>query len=75
MPPGITPPYVIQSNASNVPVSARFEVGFASIVDVTTAQAALVQAQSLRAQAIVNVELRKRAVGYALGLDPTTPLQ
>jgi outer membrane protein len=55
-------------------VNGRFQVGFATIVDVTTVQTALVQAQSLRAQAIVNVELRKRAVGYALGLNPTTPL-
>jgi len=55
-------------------VNGRFQVGFATIVDVTTAQTALVQAQSLRAQAIVNVELRKRAVGFALGLNPTTPL-
>ena len=56
-------------------VNGRFQVGFASIVDVTTAQTALVQAQSLRAQAVFNVALRKRAVGYALGLDPTAPLQ
>jgi outer membrane protein len=55
-------------------VNGRFEVGFASIVDVTTAQTALVQAQSLRAQAIFNVQLRKRAVGYALGLNPAAPL-
>jgi outer membrane protein len=55
-------------------VNGRFQVGFASIVDVTTAQTALVQAQSLRAQAIFNVELRKRAVGYALGLNPAAPL-
>jgi outer membrane protein len=55
-------------------VNGRFQVGFASIVDVTTAQTALVEAQSLRAQAIFNVSLRKRAVGYALGLNPTTPL-
>jgi outer membrane protein len=55
-------------------VNGRFEVGFASIVDVTTAQTALVQAQSLRAQAMFNVALRKRAVGYALGLDPAAPL-
>ncbi len=55
-------------------VNGRFQVGFASIVDVTTAQTALVQAQSLRAQAMVNLALRKRAVGYALGLDPTAQL-
>jgi outer membrane protein len=55
-------------------VNGRFAVGFASIVDVTTAQAALVQAQSLSAQAIFNVALRKRAIGYALGLDPMATL-
>ncbi|HZS62380.1 MAG TPA: TolC family protein [Gemmatimonadaceae bacterium] len=55
-------------------VNGRFQVGFASIVDVTTAQTALVQAQSLRAQAMVNLALRKKAVGYALGLDPTAAL-
>jgi outer membrane protein len=55
-------------------VNGRFQVGFASIVDVTTAQAALVQAQSLRAQAIVNVVLRKRGVAYALGFSPAQPL-
>lgn len=55
-------------------VNGRFEVGFATIVNVTTAQSALVQAQSLRAQAIVNLALRKRALGYALGLDPAAPL-
>lgn len=55
-------------------VNGRFEVGFASIVDVTTAQSALVQAQSLRAQAIVSLALRKRAIGYALGLAPAAPL-
>lgn len=55
-------------------VSGRFQVGFATIVDVTTAQSALVQAQSLRAQAILNVALRKRGIAYALGFDPARPL-
>jgi outer membrane protein len=55
-------------------VNGRFQVGFASIVDVTTAQAELVQAQSQRAQTIINMELRKRALAYALGLDPGAPL-
>ena len=55
-------------------VNGRFAVGFASIVDVTTAQAQLVQAQSQRAQAIVSLSLRKRAVAYALGFDPGQPL-
>ena len=55
-------------------VNGRFQVGFASIVDVTTAQTLLVQSQSLRAQAVVNLELRKRAVGYALGFNPAAAL-
>jgi outer membrane protein len=55
-------------------VNGRFAVGFASIVDVTTAQTALVAAQSLRAQAIVNLTLRKRALAYAMGFDPAQPL-
>jgi outer membrane protein len=54
--------------------NGRFAVGFASIVDITTAQAALVTAQSLRAQALINLSLRKRAVAYALGYDPAQPL-
>ncbi|HWZ58165.1 MAG TPA: TolC family protein, partial [Gemmatimonadaceae bacterium] len=49
-------------------VNGRFQVGFASIVDVTTAQSALVQAQALQAQAVLNLGLRKRGVAYALGL-------
>jgi outer membrane protein len=55
-------------------VNGRFGVGFASIVDVTTAQAALVQAQSQRAQSILDMTLRKRGVAYALGLNPADPL-
>jgi outer membrane protein len=55
-------------------VNGRFQVGFASIVDVTTAQSALVQARALQAQAVLNLALRKRGVAYALGLNPTNPL-
>jgi outer membrane protein len=55
-------------------VNGRFAVGFASIVDVTTAQAALVQAQSQRAETIVSMTLRKRGVAYALGFNPVAPL-
>jgi outer membrane protein len=55
-------------------VNGRFAVGFASIVDVTTAQSALIAAQSQRAQAIVSLSLRKRAVAYALGFNPAQPL-
>jgi outer membrane protein len=55
-------------------VGGRFEVGFASIVDVTTAQTSLVQAQAQRATAVLNLALRKRALGYAMGLNPAAPL-
>ncbi len=55
-------------------VRGRYNVGFASIVDLLTAQAALAQAQSLRAQAIVQMSLAKRAVAYAMGFQPTDRL-
>lgn len=55
-------------------VKGRYTVGFASIVDLLTAQAALAQAQSLRAQAIVQLSLAKRAVAYAMGFQPTDRL-
>jgi len=55
-------------------VSGRYNVGFASIVDLLTAQAALAQAQSLRAQAVVQLSLAKRAIAYAVGLQPTDRL-
>lgn len=55
-------------------VSGRYDVGFSSIVDFLTAQAALERAQSLRAQAIVQLSLAKRAIAYAIGLAPTDRL-
>ena len=55
-------------------VSGRYDVGFASIVDLLSAQAALAQARSLRAQAVVQLSLSKRAVAYAMGLAPTDHL-
>lgn len=55
-------------------VSGRYNVGFASVVELLAAQAALVQAQSLRAQAIVQLSLSKRALAYAIGLHPTDRL-
>jgi outer membrane protein len=55
-------------------VSGRYNVGFASIVDFLSAQAALAQAQSLRAQSIVQLSLAKRAIAYAIGLSPTDRL-
>jgi outer membrane protein len=55
-------------------VTGRYNVGFATIVDLLTAQAALAQAQSLRAQAVVQLSLAKRAVAYAMGFQPTDRL-
>jgi outer membrane protein len=55
-------------------VSGRYNVGFASIVDLLTAQAALAQAQSLRAQAVIQLSLAKRALAYAMGFQPTDRL-
>jgi len=55
-------------------VTGRYNVGFATIVDLLTAQAALAQAQSLRAQAIVQMSLSKRALAYAMGFQPTDRL-
>ena len=55
-------------------VSGRYNVGFASIVDFLSAQAALAQAQSLRAQSIVQLSLAKRAIAYAIGLSPSDRL-
>ncbi len=54
-------------------VSGRYDVGFATIVDLLTAQAALAQARVTRVQAIVQLELSKRALSYALGFDPRGP--
>jgi outer membrane protein len=55
-------------------VTGRYNVGFATIVDLLTAQAALAQAQSLRAQAVVQMSLSKRALAYAMGFQPTDRL-
>ncbi len=55
-------------------VSGRYNVGFASIVDLLAAQAALAQAQSFRAQAVVQLSLAKRALAYAMGYQPTDRL-
>jgi outer membrane protein len=55
-------------------VSGRYDVGFAPLIDLLTAQAVLAQAQSIRAQAVIEFALRKRAVAYAIGLYPNDPL-
>lgn len=48
-------------------VQGRYQVGSASFVDLTTAQAALVQAEASRAQALIAFALQTRAVETALG--------
>jgi outer membrane protein len=48
-------------------VEGMYEVGSASIVDVLTAQAALVQARSNLAQALTNLKLQEKTLEYATG--------
>jgi outer membrane protein len=48
-------------------VEGMYEVGSSSIVDVLTAQAALVQAQSNYAQALTNLKLQDKSLEYATG--------
>jgi outer membrane protein len=48
-------------------VQGRYQVGSASFVDLTTAQAALVQAEASRAQALIAFALQTRTVETALG--------
>jgi len=48
-------------------VQAMYQVGGASIVDVLTAQAALVQARSNFAQASINLILQDKSLKYAVG--------
>lgn len=49
----------------------RYDVGQLSFVDLAVAQTALVQAQSARAQSLIDYELRKRTVDFAMGTTPT----
>ncbi|APJ04293.1 TolC family protein [Silvanigrella aquatica] len=48
-------------------MSGRYKVGSASFVDLSTAQSTLVQAQSTRAQALINFKLQNWNVKYATG--------
>lgn len=48
-------------------MQGRYEVGSASFIDLTTAQAALVQAQANRAQALIGYALQRRAMDVVLG--------
>jgi outer membrane protein len=48
-------------------VAKRYEVGSANFVELITQQAALVQAQSNRAQALFNFTFQKKILEYYLG--------
>jgi outer membrane protein len=48
-------------------VEGRYQVGSASFVDLTTAQAALVQAEASRAQALIAFALQTRTMETTLG--------
>ena len=48
----------------------RYEVGSSNFVDLITAQAALVQAESSRAQALIGFLLQTKTVDFAQGLTP-----
>ena len=48
-------------------VAERYNVGASSIVDLLTAQTALVQAQAAQAQAHVSFTLQERTIDLALG--------
>jgi outer membrane protein len=48
-------------------MDGRYEVGSASFLDLITAQAVLVQAESNRAQALINFQLQDRKLAFAVG--------
>lgn len=48
-------------------LQGRYRVGASSFLDLTTAQAVLVQAEATKAQALINFNLRERALRLALG--------
>jgi outer membrane protein len=50
-------------------VQGRYEVGSASFVDLITAQSALIQAESSRAQALISFALQTRTMNNVLGFD------
>ena len=50
-------------------MDGRYGVGAASFLDLVTTQTALVQAESTRAQAVLNYELQVRSLGVAVGDD------
>jgi outer membrane protein len=48
-------------------VDGRYQVGSANFVDLITAQAALVQAESTRAQALIDFQISDRTIEFAVG--------
>jgi outer membrane protein len=48
-------------------VDGRYQVGSANFVDLITAQAALVQAESTRAQALIGFQVQDRTIEFAIG--------
>jgi outer membrane protein len=50
-------------------VRGRYEVGSASFIDLITAQAALVQAESSRAQALISFALQTQVMENVLGVS------
>ena len=51
-------------------MEGRYEVGSANFVDLITAQTVLVQAESARAQALINFKLQQKSIEFALGETP-----
>jgi outer membrane protein len=51
-------------------VEARYGAGSASFLDLVTAQAALVQAQSARAQALIGFQLQDKSLDFTVGKLP-----
>jgi outer membrane protein len=49
-------------------MEGRYEVGGASFLDLLTAQAALVQAESARAEALIYFQLQDKNLDFALGV-------
>ena len=48
-------------------MEGRYEVGSASFVDLVTVQAALVQAESARAESLIDFQLQGRSIEFAIG--------
>jgi outer membrane protein len=48
-------------------MEGRYRVGASSFIDLITAQAALVQAESARAQALIDFQLQGKSVEFAIG--------